>query len=112
MKSESSTLEMVISKEEELNKLNKNQKSVLYLYGVVVNEDMLTLSYQNNLDVRIDACNTADTLKSLAKEVLAIREYKKLEVQELMGPDVDLESQYGITDYEFYDFLEAINPRK
>lgn len=112
MKSESSTLEMVISKEEELDKLNKNQKSVLYLYGIVVNEDMLTLSYQNNLDVRIDACNTADTLKSLTKEVLAIREYKKLEVQELMGPEVDLESQYGITDYEFYDFLEAINPRK
>lgn len=112
MKSESSTLEMVISKEEELNKLNKNQKSVLYLYGVVVNDNMLTLSYQNDLDERIDACNTADSLKSLAKEVLAIREYKKMEIQELMGSEVDLEGQYGITDYEFYDFLEAINPRK
>ncbi len=112
MKSEVNTLEMVISKEEKLNRLNKNQKSVLYLYGVVVNDNMLTLSYQNDLDKRIDACNTADSLKSLAKEVLAIREYKKLEIQELMGPEVDLESQYGITGYEFYDFLEAINPRK
>lgn len=112
MKSEGSTLEMDGSKEEKLNRLNKNQKSVLYLYGVVVNDDMLTLSYQKDLDNKIDACNTADSLKSLANEVLAIREYKKLEIQELMGPEVNLESQYGITDHEFYDFLEAINPRK
>lgn len=112
MESKKSSLEMGVSKEEKLNRLNNNQKSVFYLYGVVVNDNMLTLGYQKDLDERIDACNTADSLKSLAKEVLAIREYKKIEIQELMGPEVDLESQYGITGYEFYDFLEAINPRK